>query len=60
MIYEGTSLDGKPVRGEELTVDLGGTWITHRESHGYRSTKIDPNTLDVIEDDDMEEDNGES
>lgn len=60
MIYEGISLDGKTVRGEELTVDLGGTWISHRESYGYRSTKIDPNTLDVIEDDDLEEDNGES
>lgn len=57
MIYEGTSMSGKTVRGEELTVDLSGTWITHREKSGYRSTKIDPNTLDVIEDDMEEEGN---
>lgn len=57
MIYEGTSMSGKTVRGEELTVDLGGTWITHRESGGYRSTKIDPSTLYVIEDDLEEEGN---
>lgn len=55
MIYEGMSMSGKTVRGEELTVDLSGTWITHRGKSGYRSTKIDPNTLDVIEDDDMED-----
>lgn len=49
MIYEGTSLDGKIVRGEELTVDLGGTWITHRERSGYRSTKVKPETVREVE-----------
>lgn len=54
MIYEGTSLDGKTVRGEELTVDLGGTWITHRESGGYRSTKVDPGSVVAINQEDEE------
>lgn len=54
MIYEGISLDGKTVRGEELTMDLGGTWITHREKSGYRSTKIDPGSVVAINQEDEE------
>lgn len=54
MIYEGTSMSGKTVRGEELTVDLGGTWITHREKSGYSSTKVDPGSVLAINQEDEE------
>ena len=39
---------------KKLWVDLGGTWITHRERSGYRSTKVDPGSVVAINQEDEE------
>lgn len=49
MIYEAVSVSGEVIRGEELKEGLTGVWLTHRETYGYRSTKVLPDSIVVIE-----------
>lgn len=53
MLYIGTDYQGKEVRGHELWADLSGTWIREETPYGYTETRIEPDTVKEIDEDEQ-------
>lgn len=53
MLYIGTDYKGQEVRGHELWADLSGTWIREETDYGYTETRVDPNSVKGIDEDEQ-------
>lgn len=53
MLYIGTDYKGQEVRGHELWADLSGAWIREKTDYGYTETRVDPNSVKEIDEDEQ-------
>lgn len=57
MLYIGTDYQGKEVRGHEMWADLSGAWIREETDYGYTETRVDPNSVKEIDEDEQQKSN---